>query len=968
MPTFTTYMGGDPLLTIQTPDPGTLLEQLGALPVAERAERLIAVGEVEPQLLALGDEAERLVVVEVARAKAAARLVVELTDKLGSAKSRARARRALAQAHSYSGEFADAIRLCREAITIAEADDELVQAARARLGLIHAYAETGAYEKAIEAGEEARQMLMNAGEPALAARADLNLGVTHHNHDQPAKALEHFDRARPLLVNEPIVLAQLDSNRGEALMALDDFRGAEAAFESARATFDAKGLGWAVAIVEGNLADLAARRGALDRALYHFERARRSVEKDESSAHLARLLAEQGEARLMLGMTQEALRDFEQALPALEANNQQAESARARGGIGRALLKLGRFDEADAALSEASIAHASLGQDIAQSRIDLVRAAAAIEQARWDDASALLDQTEPRLAPKTLDSAVARFHRASMLFRCSQPEEARRMLDEAIATAQELNIAPLLADLLLLRGRALESEGQRADAIASYRSAVLQIERVRGALQADRFRAAFLGNRLEAYERLAAALLEEDRNGHLEEAFQAVEMAKSRTLLDLVQGVIDLTESVDDEETDETTRGLLGELDQTRSRLNALYRRAGLETWTSDPEWQREVRSLEDQLAGVEERLAATRGVASLFAAPPDVARVQRALGEKTALVEFVVTATEVFAFVVRRDRLRAFRHLNSRRELIEQVRRIQFQLSRALRPGALDGPRHDRLLADINRELDAIGTTLFGPLREAIDDAERLIIVPHGPLHALPFSAVRLDDASLIERCEVVHAPSASLVAFQAEQPRHAPPAQSLVLGVPDAFAPEVEVEAKVIASTVPNATLLVGEAATTDRLIEEAPHARLLHLACHGRFDPASPLSSGLRLADRWLTVRDIYQLKLRAELVTLSACETGLSAISSGDEQTGLLRGLLAAGARSVIVSLWRVSDEVTVDFMRLFYNSCYDEDLTNRAFPTQQQSRLAPLRRAQLETMRTHAHPVFWAPFVMVGGAS
>src|SRR5690606_40896732 len=88
-------------------------------------------------------------------------------------------RRALAQAHSYAGEFSEAIERSREAIAIAEDAGETVQAARARLGLMHAYAETGRYEQAIEIGEEAQRMLMAAGEPALAARADLNLGGTH---------------------------------------------------------------------------------------------------------------------------------------------------------------------------------------------------------------------------------------------------------------------------------------------------------------------------------------------------------------------------------------------------------------------------------------------------------------------------------------------------------------------------------------------------------------------------------------------------------------------------------------------------------------------------------------------------------------------------------------------------------------------------------------------------------------------
>jgi CHAT domain-containing protein len=134
----------------------------------------------------------------------------------------------------------------------------------------------------------------------------------------------------------------------------------------------------------------------------------------------------------------------------------------------------------------------------------------------------------------------------------------------------------------------------------------------------------------------------------------------------------------------------------------------------------------------------------------------------------------------------------------------------------------------------------------------------------------------------------------------------------------------------------------------------ADVLHLACHGYFRPDNPLFSSLRLADGWLTVRDAYDLDLSCDLVTLSACETGVSAIAPGDELIGLARGFFSAGAPALLVSLWRVDDHITADMMASFYKQLREGD-----------GPAAALRHAQRELLERHPHPFFWSPFVLLG---
>jgi CHAT domain-containing protein len=182
----------------------------------------------------------------------------------------------------------------------------------------------------------------------------------------------------------------------------------------------------------------------------------------------------------------------------------------------------------------------------------------------------------------------------------------------------------------------------------------------------------------------------------------------------------------------------------------------------------------------------------------------------------------------------------------------------------------------------------------------------------------------------------------------------RALIMGVPDEAMPFVANEVEMLASLWPDARVFMGAEATLDRLKEHAPHCRFLHLASHGVFRRDNPMFSGLRLSDSWLGFYDVFNLQLNAELVTLSACETGINEVFPGDELFGLLRGFLYAGAPSLLVSLWIVHDGSTAQLMRLFYAGL-KQGLTKRA----------ALRQAQLGVKETYPHPYYWAPFILMG---
>ena len=173
------------------------------------------------------------------------------------------------------------------------------------------------------------------------------------------------------------------------------------------------------------------------------------------------------------------------------------------------------------------------------------------------------------------------------------------------------------------------------------------------------------------------------------------------------------------------------------------------------------------------------------------------------------------------------------------------------------------------------------------------------------------------------------------------------------DEKIPLVDREIDRLARTLPNAVRFSGRRATFASFTSNAGKFDIVHLACHGQFRPDNPMFSSLHLADGWVTVRDVCAYKLKANLVTLSACETGLSTIFAGEEILGLARGFLSAGAKSLVLSLWTVNDEATSRLMQNFYSNL------QRGFNVS-----ASLRIAQTNFIDRGEHPYFWSPFFAI----
>ncbi len=273
-------------------------------------------------------------------------------------------------------------------------------------------------------------------------------------------------------------------------------------------------------------------------------------------------------------------------------------------------------------------------------------------------------------------------------------------------------------------------------------------------------------------------------------------------------------------------------------------------------------------------------------------------------------------------------------------------------------------LLTDVNNHLQQLFNLLIQPVTSQLAPQQMLIIAPDGLLSYIPFHALHDGTQYLIEQHAIHYTPSATVLDLCAR--RTVNPQGSLFVGYDDARLQSVVGEIEAIAQLFPAATVGTGAQATAQLFLEHAPSARLLHLAAHASFRTDDPLQSALVLADRRLTLAEIITLRLNAELVVLSGCETGFGQLR-GVDLLSLASSFWGAGARNVVMSLWRVADQATALLMQHFYRHLLQGDSYAQAMRAAQLALLAQGRQTKGHE-RVFAHPVYWAAFVVMGATS
>ena len=519
--------------------------------------------------------------------------------------------------------------------------------------------------------------------------------------------------------------------------------------------------------------------------------------------------------------------------------------------------------------------------------------------------------------------------------------EATESYRRALGLADSMLVREVHWRALLGLARLQQGEGKSLDAVESYKKALDTVEGLRAEIRLDQLKDGFLADKMDVYSGLVGLLVDLGRE---DEAFAVAERSRARNLIDILgRQRLSLSGAGDQELYDRQNRLREQILEQEQLSVQSV---SAAERGMYGEALERLRADYRDLLLDIERRRPE---LLSLVKVPPLTgADVQALLEPGVALLSYYQLPDRLLCWRLERDRSKLYVLKVSAAELAGKISGYRRMLQN-LEP-----------LEKSSRELYDL--LLSQPLTGA-GDIRSLGIVPHGSLHYLAFSTLYDGKNYLVDRQTLFHLPAASVFRHTQSRRQAQKNLRILAIGNPDLGSasldlPFAEKEAGTLRWNYSDVTTLTRERATESWVRENVGSFGIIHLASHGEFDTVNPLFSSVRLAkdakaDGRLQAEEVFGLDIKADLVVLSACQTGLGDVKSGDDVVGMNRAFLFAGTHTLMSSLWRVSDVSSAILMKQFYR---DYSRSNKA---------EALRLAMLHVRNRYPHPGYWGAFVLTG---
>jgi CHAT domain-containing protein len=863
----------------------------------------------------------------------------DLTGLTNNAEIRAYTEWTTAIEHLVNGRLKDCLRWLDKSEESFKNLEKFHAAATTQISKLYALALLGRYDEAVACGLRARDVFVAENDSYSVGKIEHNIGNLYWRRDfypeaEPYLASAHSHFAA---IGDQRQLAMVENCQAFVKALQNQFREAEIVYEQALKRSAENDLTVTEAEIEIGMSNLYLFQGRFDAALKFMERSRQKYDLLKMPHQSANCEFEIADIYLELNLLPEACALYEKAEKKFAELEMQAELARSLLSHAKALFALDERDEAANLLDRAEKLFVAEGNLISVAAARLSKA-----QFYFLDENFTEAETQAESALQTFVAGGNRRHELLSRWLLGEIRLKKNELESAETIFRQTLETAVAGGARQIEYLCLASLGKITGEEKFFLDAVNLVENSRAVLAAEELRIAFFSDKLLPYNELVKIKLAEK---NFAAALSWHERSRSRTLL----------ETTRDEAENYSQNPKLAAL---REELNWFYSRINRQT-SSGLEARRDVSGLqkqafkrEQELAELERRLAVneeTNAVGETKAF--DLEKLQSVLSE-TTVIEFANFDNRLQAFLINEDGLEVFRFPFDLETLQGEVEQFLFQIKtgRFLEKLSVENRRlaSERLV----RRARTIYDALLRPL-ERFCRGKRLAIVPTSFLHYLPFQALHDGEKFLVEDWEIVYAPSLSILQ-KCLSGEISPPESALLVGVADRVTPLIDTEIETLAKLFRTSVQLTGEAATLENLRENAEKADVLHLACHGKFRLDNPNFSALNLFKENLTVKDARDLRLQNKLVTLSACETGLNKIVSGEELLGLTRGFLYAGAGALVLSLWTVSDKSTSDLMRRFYKGFLNGVNLGKS-----------LQDAQIQLLRENAHPYFWAAFVLIG---
>jgi CHAT domain-containing protein len=855
------------------------------------------------------------------RALAVLRPLVAEAEAAGDSAVLERALFYSARSHYFLSEYRAALTLFKRALELdRDAANRSLEAEVLR-GICRLHKQQGTYPDGLRTCAEAIAIYDSLPEPREAAGAWMTVGAIRDLTGEYGAALAAYERARVGLQGiKDADYYTLFNEIGITYTNLGRYEDALAAHQASLEGRLRLGNPYHIGLSHSNLGDAYFALGQYPRAIEHYE-------------ECVRLCGAAGDRRsvaVALGQMAQAWMDAGDPRRALEYAERELEMTRA---IGAGHLE-------GVALRHQGDAHALLGDldaalQVQQQALALSRSSGAL----YDEAA-------------TLNSI------AVLNLKKGEPKLAASRAERALAIAREIRAPELEWRTRVVLARSARASGNSAEATAQLRASIAIIDSVRGRVHTDSGKIGYLDTRQSVYQELAAILHD---TGQAAQALEVAEAARGRAFSDLL--------AAQTPQLKPAAAASLAAIREAEARLRAEELRDSAEAAARARLAQTRAAS-EAQLSG---KLRALRNeqpeLASLVTAEPLEAAQIAAIAARleATFIEYLVTEDRLLIWAVQPAGDIAGAAVNvGRSALREKVRALHGSLNN-VSAADLREPRAARSqLADLHR-------LLLQPIERQLprDASQRLYVVPHDALFLVPFGAL-IDEHGryAIERHTLVSTPAVAMLNYTAVKRRQSVDAANAhLLALADPTPPQdaafdalpgARTEVERLARRLPaeQRVALTGDRASEASARRLSPGQDLVHFAVHGLIRDDRPWESALVLApgdgeDGWLKVPEIFGLELRADLVTLSGCSTGLGQLS-GDGFVGLSRALIYAGTPSVAVSLWDVSDLSTAYLMDRFYAGLFAGHGKARS-----------LRDAQLASLERYPHPALWAAFTLLG---
>jgi CHAT domain-containing protein/Tfp pilus assembly protein PilF len=877
------------------------------------------------------------------------------------------------------------------------------------------YSDLGENQKALEYYNQALPVRQALDDKAGVAITLAQIGLVYNQLGNNQKALEYYNRALPTLRAVGDVREEADTlhNIGNAYSELGDKPKALEYYNLALPLKQAVGDKAGIATTLTGIGLIYSDLGERQKALNYYNQALPLQQATGDKAGEADTLNNIGLVYFDLGEKQKALEYYNASLPIYEAVGYKAGEARTLSDIGNVYLDLGDKHKALEYYDRALLLQQAIGDRTGVATTLTGIGIVYSDMGEKHKASEYYDRALAILQEVGYKAGIADALRnmGNLYFDLGDKQKAIAYYDRALSLRQSLGDKAGVALVLYNIAYTERSRGNLSGALKKIQASLEIIDFLRTEILSKQLRASFFASVQDYYHFYIDLLMQLHKTnpskGYDAEALNASERARARSLLDiLAEARADIRTGVDPNllQQERRLQEQLG--DKQEQQIQIL---SGEHTETQATAIQKEIETLLDQYQQVQAQIKvkSPRYAALTQPQPLTLQQIQSSIvDDNTLLLEYSLGEERSYLWAVTKTSIASY-ELPSRADIEKAVNNFRQQVTNAI------ASRDKLSLAATN-----LSQILLKPVAEQLGN-KRLLVVGDGALQYIPFSALaipRKSDATsnaipLILEHEIVNLPSASTLAFLRNQPSQRAATRKTVaiiadpvfgkeddrfknpssvvannqqtttdniqslqrstieLGINLDRLPYTKQEAEAITSLLPKAQSeeLLGFQATRASVTNpNLAQYRIIHFATHGILNSLYPELSGIvfSLIDEkgnpqngFLRLHDIYNLNLPADLVVLSACQTGIGKEIKGEGLVSLTRGFMYAGTSRVVVSLWNVNDFATAELMSRFYKKMLKDNLQPAA----------ALKAAQVEMSQIPQwkNPYYWAAFTIQG---